>query len=159
METFNPAVSKYFLQQQYGGVLPVYMGARHQRGHGLGNVLSGALRYVTPILKDVGRSALKKVPYIVSQTLGGKPVKETLKNVAVAEGKKFLGNTLGKMLLKPALGGQSTTFLGGTHIKRKASTASSRPATAGKKARRVVSRKGVAPAKRRRRRVAEDIFA
>lgn len=154
MEGLNPEVAKYFIQQQRGGALPVYVGARHQRGHGLGNILAGGLRYVTPILKHVGRSALTKVPYIVTQTLGGKPLKDTLKNVAVSEGKKLIGNALVRMTLDPFAAARNAR-----NKKRKASTTPHRPAKARKQTRRVVSHKGAKSRGRKRRKTAaQDIF-
>jgi hypothetical protein len=111
---------------------------------------------VTPILKDVGRSALSTVPHIVQETVKGRPIKDTLKDVALSQGKKFLGNTLGRMMLKPVLGGDTSTFLGGTHIKRKASTASSTSTKGRKRVRRVVSHKGAAAVKGKKRK--QDIF-
>lgn len=149
MEGINPAVARYFLQQQHGGALPVYMGVRHQRGHGLGNVLAGAMRYVTPIVKDVGRSALTQVPFVVKETLRGRPIKQTLANVALDEGKKFLGQTILKRM---------NPFRGATLKKRKTPSSSVTSARVGKRARRVVSHKGAASGKGKKRRVAQDIF-
>ena len=40
----------YYLKQS-GGQMPVYVGARFQRGHGLGSILSGLFRRVLPFLK------------------------------------------------------------------------------------------------------------
>jgi len=40
----------YYLRQS-GGQLPVFMGARSQKGHGLGSILSGLFRRVLPFLK------------------------------------------------------------------------------------------------------------
>ena len=41
----------YYMRQTGRGTMPVYAGAHYQRGHGLGNIFSGLLRHVVPILK------------------------------------------------------------------------------------------------------------
>lgn len=57
----NPYVSYY--AQQSGSGLPAYVGRRHQRGHGLGGILSSVARGVAstllPIVKTAGRQALQ----------------------------------------------------------------------------------------------------
>ena len=39
------------MRQSGSGGMPVYVGARFQRGHGLGSILSGLFRRVLPFLK------------------------------------------------------------------------------------------------------------
>jgi len=41
----------YYMRQTGGGDMPVFVGARYQRGHGLGSILSGLFRRVLPFLK------------------------------------------------------------------------------------------------------------
>jgi len=41
----------YYLKQSGGNMMPVFMGARSQKGHGLGSILSGLFRRVLPFLK------------------------------------------------------------------------------------------------------------
>jgi hypothetical protein len=41
----------YMRQSGSGSDMPVFVGARYQRGHGLGSILSGLFRHVLPFLK------------------------------------------------------------------------------------------------------------
>ena len=43
---------KDYYTRQSGGQMPVYVGARFQRGHGLGSILSGLFRRVLPFFKS-----------------------------------------------------------------------------------------------------------
>ena len=40
--------------------MPIFVGNRFQRGHGLGNILGGLARMVVPILKQTGKAVLKE---------------------------------------------------------------------------------------------------
>jgi len=73
-----------YYAKQSGGTMPVFVGSRHQRGHGLGSVLSGLIRSViVPFLKrNVGALAgnsLKTGAQFVDDTVRGKTFKETAK--------------------------------------------------------------------------------
>ena len=46
----------YYMQQSGGGAMPVFAGARYQKGHGLGSILSGLFRRVLPFLKANGKN-------------------------------------------------------------------------------------------------------
>ena len=91
----------FFLKQRGAG-MPVFVGARRQRGHGIGNVLSGLFRGVVGLLgkgkgiatqllkqnKDAAISNLIQTGLNVAGDLAqGKKVKETLKR-RVPEGIK-----------------------------------------------------------------------
>ena len=87
---YRPRVSLYVAPNQYNLsaiVLPtmyVYCGSRHQRGHGLGSVLSGLLRSViVPFLKRnvsaLAGNALKTGAQFVDDMVCGKTFKETAK--------------------------------------------------------------------------------
>ena len=52
------AYENYYLGQAGRG-LPVFYGARLQKGHGVGNLLKGLWRHATPLFKDAGKQALK----------------------------------------------------------------------------------------------------
>jgi hypothetical protein len=41
----------YYLKQS-GGQMPVFMGSRFQRGHGLGSILSGLFRRIVPFFRN-----------------------------------------------------------------------------------------------------------
>jgi hypothetical protein len=68
----------YYVNQA-GGSLPVFQGARGQRGHGFGSVLSGLFRSAVPMLKRIGKQALTTGAYIASDMLGGKSFGESAK--------------------------------------------------------------------------------
>ena len=40
-----------YYARQSGGVLPYFVGARYQRGHGLGSLFGGLLRIAMPLIK------------------------------------------------------------------------------------------------------------
>ena len=80
---------------QVGGEIPVFRGAKHQRGHGLGSIISGLFRRVVlPLLKNEGktlipflknnkktliRNASKTGMEVADDVLEGKCIKESAK--------------------------------------------------------------------------------
>jgi len=66
----------YYVNQAGNG-RPVFQGARGQRGHGFGSVLSGLFRSAMPVLKRIGKQALTTGAYIASDLLGGKSFDES----------------------------------------------------------------------------------
>ena len=55
-----PAAQKHFLEfynNQAAGGMPVFAGARHQRGHGIGSFFSNIWRTIWPVLKPMAREA------------------------------------------------------------------------------------------------------
>ena len=76
----------YYVQQAGRG-MPVFTGARHQRGYGLGNVIKGVFRSAVPLLKQAALTGFKEVgKSLLTQILPGsktkskprtKPVKQT----------------------------------------------------------------------------------
>ena len=64
----------YYLNQ-CGHKMPVFYGARMQRGHGLGSIFSGLFRSIFPMLKRVapviGKKALQTGIDIVSDVAAG----------------------------------------------------------------------------------------
>jgi hypothetical protein len=69
-----------YYKRQTGGEIPVFAGRRHQRGHGLGSVLSGLFRKVVPFIKDnvrnVGANLLRTGADIAQDMIKGKKFKE-----------------------------------------------------------------------------------
>ena len=66
--------------QQHGrGTLPVFRGARTQRGYGLGSMLKGMLRSAVPFLKQggkyLGKKALQTGLNVAQDVMNGKNVK------------------------------------------------------------------------------------
>ena len=63
--------------------MPVFTGARYQRGHGLGSILSGLFRRVLPFLKANGKNIASSLMQTGMEVAGD-----------VFEGKKKLGDSL-----------------------------------------------------------------
>lgn len=79
----------YYAQQtrpQGGYGVPIFSGYRHQRGHGIGSVLSGLFRSAVPMLKRglayVGKHALKTGARIASDLVDGKSFGDSFKQRA-----------------------------------------------------------------------------
>jgi len=73
-----------YYARQGGGAMPVFMGARYQRGHGLGSMLSGLFRRVIfPFIKNNARTvashALKTGLKVADDVVEGKSLKESVK--------------------------------------------------------------------------------
>ena len=74
-------IDYYKRQSQGGGDIPVFHGARMQRGHGLGSILGGLFRRVLPFLKSgaemVGKQALRSVGRVADDVINkGIPLRE-----------------------------------------------------------------------------------
>lgn len=81
-----------YYSRQNGGEIPVFVGRRFQRGHGLGSILSGFFRrLVLPFFKTHGKTmlsgALKTGMEMADDVLEGQPLKESAKK-RVPEGIK-----------------------------------------------------------------------
>ena len=77
------AYEDYYLNQ-CGHGMPVFYGARMQRGHGIGSLFSGLFRSIFPMLKKVapviGKKALQTGIDIVSDVAAGQSLKESAKS-------------------------------------------------------------------------------
>ena len=77
-----------YYSQQAKQTIPVFRAAPYQRGSGIGNVFKRIFRWIVPIIKEhalpivksVGKEALKSAVNIASDTINGKDFK-TSKNV------------------------------------------------------------------------------
>jgi hypothetical protein len=74
----------YYVRQN-GGEMPVFAGARHQRGHGLGSMLSGLFRrIIVPFFKNNGKTlastALRTGMQMADDVIGGKSFKDSAKD-------------------------------------------------------------------------------
>ena len=73
----------YYLNQA-GGNSPAFVGARYQKGHGLGNMLKILTRFALPFLKkgakSIGQQALKTGMDIAGDVMAGKKVKPVAKH-------------------------------------------------------------------------------
>jgi len=82
-----------YYSRQVGGEIPVFIGSRYQRGHGLGSVLGGFLRrFIIPLFTTHGKTlaldALRTGMDVAEDVLGGKQgLKESVKK-RVPEGIK-----------------------------------------------------------------------
>jgi len=87
-----------YYSRQVGGQMPVFIGSRHQRGHGLGSVLGGLFRrFVIPFFRTHGKTlasdALKTGVDVAEDVLGGRTFKESVKK-RVSEGIKRTAQSL-----------------------------------------------------------------
>lgn len=68
--------------------IPVFRGSSYQRGYGFGSVFKNLFRWIvpivkqhaTPIVKNVGKQALKTAVNIATDTLDGKDIKSSVKS-------------------------------------------------------------------------------
>ena len=76
------AYERYY-RNQYGNGLPVFYGARMQKGHGLGSIFGGLFRSVFPFIKKfapiVSRKALQIGVRITSDVADGQSLKDAAK--------------------------------------------------------------------------------
>jgi hypothetical protein len=82
------------IKQRGAGGMPIYYGARYQKGMGLGSMFKNFFRWImpvvkthaVPILKDaakyVGSEALKTATSLTTDALGGNKINETVKEHA-----------------------------------------------------------------------------
>jgi len=87
-----------YYSRQVGGQMPVFIGSRQQRGHGLGSVLGGIFRrFIIPFFKSHGKSlatdALKTGVNVAEEVLDGRTLKESVKK-RVPEGIKRTAQSL-----------------------------------------------------------------
>jgi len=74
-----------YYSRQAGGEIPVFVGSRYQRGHGLGSVLGGIFRrFIIPLFKTHGKTlaldALRTGMDVADDVLGsGRGFKESVK--------------------------------------------------------------------------------
>jgi len=72
-----------YYARQNGGEMPVFAGARTQRGHGLGSMLSSMFRRILPFLKSGAKflapRVMKAGMQITDDVVAGKSFKESVK--------------------------------------------------------------------------------
>lgn len=94
-DTHRPLYDDYYTTQAGSG-LPVFVGARMQRGHGIGSVLGGLFRSAMPLIKKgvstLGKQALRTGLEFAGDLLQGKTAKEA----AVDRSKMAAANLLNK---------------------------------------------------------------
>lgn len=82
-----------YYMDQVGSGLPIFVGSRGQRGHGLGSVLGGLFRSAVPMVKkglaSLGKNAIRTGLSIATDVLEGKNAGEAAKS-RLAQGIKNL---------------------------------------------------------------------
>ena len=73
-----------YYAKQRGAEMPVFVGTKRQRGHGIGSMLSGLFRNVVlPFLKEnvgsLARNVLKTGAQVLDDVVLGKSLKDTVK--------------------------------------------------------------------------------
>jgi hypothetical protein len=73
-----------YYARQSGGEMPVYVGARFQRGHGLGSILSGLFRRVLPFFRNNAKNFATNLLQTGAEVVGdvfdnNKKISESLK--------------------------------------------------------------------------------
>ena len=93
-----------YYTQQVGHGLPVFVGGRSYRGHGLGSLLAGIGRAVVPLLKRGGKALLREGArtglQVVSDVASGQRVGESLKRRSAQTGERLLHNALNSKRIK-----------------------------------------------------------
>lgn len=62
--------------RQAGGSMPYYVGARYQRGHGLGNIFAKVKTLLPTVLKTIGKFAIPTISNIATDMISGKKFRE-----------------------------------------------------------------------------------
>jgi hypothetical protein len=73
-----------YYAKQSGGEMPVFMGGRQQRGHGIGNFFARVKRFAIPLLKRGAQFLLPKIfktgSEIMNDVTHGQNIKDALKS-------------------------------------------------------------------------------
>lgn len=101
----SSAFYKEYYQRQHGNGLSVYRGATVQRGRGIGNFFSKALRGAMPLLRSGAKSVGKQLLASGAETLkdivsGRDPRRSAVENFSEG-GKQLLDSLVGKLARKP----------------------------------------------------------
>lgn len=95
---------KTYYENQIGSGLPVFYGARYQRGHGLGSIFKSFYRWIAPIFKThalpvikhgasaLGEEAVRTAANIATDALGGKKIE----TAAIERAKEAVDSLSGK---------------------------------------------------------------
>ena len=84
--------------RQVGGALPVFVGGRVQRGHGLGSLFGGLIRSAVPLIKSgaiaLWKRALKTGLNVAGDVLSGQSLKNSAKRRVKEAGKDLVSTIL-----------------------------------------------------------------
>ena len=78
----NRSYYEQYYADQCGSGMNVFQGARGQRGHGLGSVLSGLFRSALPMIKNFGKQALQTGINVATNVVEGNSFKDSLRKRA-----------------------------------------------------------------------------
>ena len=91
------AYEQYYANQSGNG-MPVFYGARMQRGHGIGSIFGSLFRSVLPIFKRVapaiGKKAIQTGLEIVDDVASGQSLKEAAKSRVMGAFKEGINKTV-----------------------------------------------------------------
>ena len=74
------ALYEDYYTTQSGGDVPVFYGARTQRGHGLGNILGGLFRRALPFLSSGAKILVQQAMNVASDMIDGKSFQDSAKS-------------------------------------------------------------------------------
>ena len=84
MKPFRCDASRALYEDYYsrksGGEVPVFYGARTQRGHGLGSILGGLFRRALPFLSSGGKILSQQAMNVASDMIDGKSFQDSAKS-------------------------------------------------------------------------------
>ncbi len=96
----DPRSYESYYGSQVGHGMPVFLGARVQRGHGLGNLFAGLVRAAMPLVKKgvkaIGKQGMKTGIQIAGDVFSGHKPKQAAKRRAKQAGLRLIGSALGQ---------------------------------------------------------------
>jgi hypothetical protein len=109
----NPRLVEEYYIDQVGRGLPIFMGSRVQRGHGIGSLISGLVRSAVPLIKSgvksLGKHALKAGIGVADDVLAGKNFKESIQSRAKSSGRELIRHAIdnikppGELAINPTI--------------------------------------------------------
>ena len=121
---YRPCLKSYeqYYGSQGGNGLSVFVGGRHQKGRGLGSLLSGVGRIIAPLLKSGGKALLQEGLQTGLQVVGdiasGRKFKSALRGRTKEAGKRLFDRAVNKVVGAPP-GQPAKKRRINTHAKRK----------------------------------------
>lgn len=101
----DPKLYENYYVNQAGNGLPVFSGARVQRGHGLGNIFSGLVKAAMPLVKSgvkaLGKHGLKTGIQIAEDVLSGQKPKRAIQRRTKKAGSQLLDSALHQFIPGP----------------------------------------------------------
>ena len=79
-----------YYTRQSGGEVPVFYGARTQRGHGLGSILGGLFRRALPFVSSGAKILGQQATNVISDMIDGKSFQDSAKSRLKEDIKTFI---------------------------------------------------------------------